>query len=140
MRLPGGCHCGNIAFTLDWPDGTRIPARECGCSFCRKHGGIWTSNPAAHLAVRMREPERTSHYSFGTRTARFHVCTACGVVPFVTSEVDGRLLAVVSVRALDAVGEGLIEPARHADFEGETEAARLARRARNWIGSVEGVR
>jgi hypothetical protein len=39
--LQGGCHCGNIRFTLDWPaQPARIPARECDCTFCRKHGGV----------------------------------------------------------------------------------------------------
>ncbi len=54
MMIPGRCHCGNIAWTLAWePDPVEIPARACTCSFCVKHGGVWTSNPAGRLDVRI---------------------------------------------------------------------------------------
>lgn len=47
MRITGKCHCGNVAFTLEWNgDPTAIPARTCTCSFCRKHGGVWTFEPS----------------------------------------------------------------------------------------------
>ena len=90
--ITGRCHCGNIAFELDWEgDPPRIPARACGCSFCEKHGGVWTSNPKSRLAVAIRDPARLSKYAFGTRTATFHVCAQCGIVPYVTCEMDDRL-------------------------------------------------
>jgi len=70
MLLTGKCHCGNIAFALDWKGGPAgIPARACGCSFCIKHGGVWTSNPDSRLAVTIRDSALTSKYVFGTRTA-----------------------------------------------------------------------
>ncbi len=48
MLIRGGCHFGNLRFELDWEgEPTGIPARACGCSFCVKHGGTWTSNPDA---------------------------------------------------------------------------------------------
>jgi hypothetical protein len=44
MLISGRCHCGNISFALDWqPEPSEIPARACTCSFCAKHGGVWTS-------------------------------------------------------------------------------------------------
>ena len=139
MLIKGSCHCGNISFSLTWnPEPTEIPARACGCSFCSKHGGVWTSNPNGSLKVAVREPSRVSKYSFGTRTAEFHICSNCGVVPLVTSRIDGRLYAVVSVNAFEGVEPSLLRRAA-ADFEGETEASRLARRKRNWIGRVEYV-
>jgi len=137
MLIRGKCHCGNIAFSLTWePDPREIPARACGCSFCTKHGGVWTSNPGGALQVRVEDPSRVSRYAFGTRTADFHVCTRCGIVPVVTSRIDGRLYAVVSVNALEGVEASLLrrEPAR---FDGEGEDSRLARRKRNWIAAVE---
>src|SRR5690349_127819 len=102
MLIQGSCHCRNIAFALAWePDPTEIPARACTCSFCIKHGGVWTSNPAASLEVRIEDTRSVSKYTFGTRTAVFHICTRCGVVPVVTSEIEGRLYAVVSVNAFN---------------------------------------
>jgi hypothetical protein len=136
MKIHGACHCGNISFDLDWqPEPSEIPARACTCSFCRKHGGLWTSNPAGTLEVRIADAARVSRYQFGTGTAQFHVCTRCGAVPVVTSRIDGNLYAVVSVNAFEDVDPAMLRPGP-ASFEGEEEATRLARRKRNWIGDV----
>ena len=136
MNLTGQCHCGNIALTLDWPDGSAgIPARACGCSFCVKHGGVWTSNANARLTVTIRDPARVTRYAFGTKTATFHVCARCGAVPFVTSEIEGHDYAVVNVNVLENVDPAWLRRAP-ADFEGESVESRLARRKRNWIADV----
>ena len=136
MIIQGRCHCGNIAFDLEWEgDASAIPARACGCSFCTKHGGVWTSHPGSRLVVTVRESEAVSRYEFGTRTATFHVCSRCGAVPFVTSEIEGRLHAVVNVNVFENVDPASLRRAG-ADFEGEDVASRLARRKRNWIADV----
>jgi hypothetical protein len=136
MRIAGSCHCGNIRFTLHWsPEPRRIPARACGCSFCSKHGGVWTSCPTGALRVRVDDPALVHEYAFGTRTARFHVCRRCGVVPVVTSEIDGQLLAVVNVNSFEDVDPALLDRAS-VSFEGEDPRERLARRRRNWIPDV----
>ena len=137
MRISGSCHCGNITFSLDWrPEPAEIPARACSCSFCLKHGGLWTSCPTGSLRITIRQPGLVSRYSFGTRTAEFHVCSRCGVVPVVTSRIDGRLYAVVSVNAFQDVNPVLLKRAA-AKYDGESESARLARRKLNWIADVE---
>ena len=138
MLIPGGCHCGNIAFTLDWlPHPTEIPARACTCSFCVKHGGGWTSCPGGTLQVAVRDAARVGVYEFGTRTAQFHVCQACGVVPLVTCEIERRLHAVVNVNAFEGVDPALLRRSS-ADYEAEKgPEARIARRRRSWIGNVQ---
>ncbi len=137
MRIAGSCHCGNISFALDWrPEPSQIAARACSCSFCTKHGGVWTSCPTGSLKVTVKNPSLVSEYAFGTRTAQFHVCSTCGVVPVVTSRIDGRLHAVVNVNAFTDVDPSLLRR-QPATFDGETEPQRLARRQRNWIGDVE---
>jgi hypothetical protein len=136
MLISGRCHCGNIAFELLWePEPAEIPARACTCSFCIKHGGVWTSCPAATLSVVIADPGGVSRYAFGTKTAQFHICTRCGVVPFVTSEIDGKTYAVVSVNAFQGVDRSLLKHAS-ATFDAEDEQSRLARRKCNWIPSV----
>jgi hypothetical protein len=60
----------------------------------------------------------------------------CGVVPVVTSRIDGRLYAVVSVNAFENVEPALLRRAP-ATFEGENEQTRLSRRKRNWIADVQ---
>jgi hypothetical protein len=137
MLIAGRCHCGNVSLSLDWtPEPEEIPARACSCSFCLKHGGVWTSCPTGSVAVTMREPSAVASYSFGTKTADFHICTRCGVVPVATSRIDGRLYAVVSVNALEGLPNGLLQPATSVSFDHETEEARLARRKRGWIPNV----
>ena len=139
MLIHGKCHCGNIAFSLAWePSPAEIPARACDCSFCAKHGGVWTSNPKGALEVAIRDRSLVSTYAHGTRTADFHVCSKCGVVPVVTSLIDGRLYAVVSVNAFEGVDPSLVRRAP-ASFDGEGEDSRLARRRRSWIPDVRFV-
>ena len=139
MLIHGKCHCGNIFFTLDWkPDPVEIPARACTCSFCVKHGGVWTSTPGGVLKVAVKDAALVSRYSFGTKTAEFNVCGRCGVVPLVTSRIDAAWYAVVSVNAFENVNPPMLRSAP-ASFDGEGADSRLARRKRNWIGSVEFV-
>ena len=136
MNILGSCHCGNVSFELAWePDPARIPARACGCSFYVKHGGVWTSNPSGSLRVKLEDPALVEKYAFGTRTAEFQICRRCGVVPFVTSDIEGRTYAVVSVNAFDNVDRSRLHVAPMS-FEGEETSSRLERRKRNWIGDV----
>lgn len=137
MLIRGKCHCGNIAFDLAWdPDPAEIPARACTCTFCVKHGGVWTSNPEGTLKVTLGNPGLVSRYTFGTKTAEFLVCARCGVVPVVTSRIQGTLYAVVSVNAFENVDPRLLNRAP-ASFDGEGTGDRLSRRVRNWIPAVE---
>ena len=136
MLIHGSCHCGNISFELDWePDPREIPARACDCTFCTKHGGVWTSNPKGKLRVDVKDAALESKYSFGTGTAVFHVCSRCGAVPVVTSRIDGHLYAVVSVNAFNDVDPSLLKRAP-ISFEGESTDDRLGRRKRGWIRDV----
>jgi hypothetical protein len=136
MLINGKCHCGNIAFTLDWPEGKpEIPARACDCSFCLKHGGVWTSHPGAKLSIVVHHADLVSKYTFGTGTAAFHVCMRCGTVPIVTSEIASHLYAVVNVNTFEN-----FDPLRlrrgTAQFGAEDVQSRLARRSKNWIADV----
>jgi hypothetical protein len=136
LLIEGSCHCGNVSFELAWePDPAEIQARACGCSFCLKHGGVWTSNPKGALSVTVRDPAQLEKYAFGTRTADFHICRQCGVVPLVTSDIDGRTYAVVSVNAFNNVDRSKVRVAP-ISFEGEETSSRLDRRKRNWIPHV----
>jgi len=136
MLINGGCHCSNITFQLDWaPDPEVIPARVCDCTFCSKHGGVWTSNPAGSLTVSLQRPELVNKYTFGTGTALFYICNRCGIVPLVTSEIDNHLYAVVNVNTFNNVARTLLQPFP-ASFAGESASERMQRRKRNWISVV----
>jgi hypothetical protein len=130
-HIHGSCHCGNIRFIFDWPDADQIAVRACGCAFCRKHRGVWTSHPRGAFRLEIADPSKATLYRFGTESADFHVCTACGAVPIVTSVLDGARYAVVNANTFDDVDRSELSESP-ADFEGEEMESRLARRRRNW--------
>jgi hypothetical protein len=136
MLIDGKCHCGNIAFVLDWPGVlAEVVARECSCSFCTKHGGVWTSNRNAKLSVSLQHAGLVSKYAFGTETATFYVCARCGAVPIVTSEIANHLYAVVNVNTFENFDSSHLRR-QPVSFDGEEQQSRLARRQRNWIADV----
>ncbi len=136
MNIEGKCHCGNIAYTLQWPgEGTTIPVRACSCTFCTKHGGTYTSHGNAERAAVIHDQSLVSRYRFGTGTAEFYTCSRCGVVPFVTSMIENTLYAVVNVNSFEGIDPACFTRAI-TDFDGETTESRLDRRKRNWIPSV----
>ncbi len=134
--IKGSCHCGNIRFDLEWPVSVPIiPVRECGCDYCSKHSGAWTSHPDAQLVVNVENSATVSKYRFATQTADFFVCASCGVVPLVLSEIDRQTYAVVNANSFDDK-ESLILRRNATDFDGEETSARLQRRKQNWIAHV----
>jgi hypothetical protein len=54
----------------------------------------------------------------------------------VTSEIDGRLYAVVSVNAFEGIDASRLRKSP-ANFDGEGTGDRLARRKRGWIPEVK---
>lgn len=131
-RLNGSCHCGNLRMSFSWPEpGQPVPVRACSCTLCTKHKAVWTSHPQGRFALEIGEEARLLRYRFGTRTAEFHVCLGCGVMPLATSTIEGRRYAVLNVHAFDGVDrQRLVE--RTTNFDGESTEDRLARRARSW--------
>jgi hypothetical protein len=135
-QIEGRCHCGNIRFKFLWPSlEVEIPVRVCGCSFCTRHNGTYTSHPNARLTVEIADKSLVNKYVFGTKTAEFHICARCGVVPFVTSKIDGHEYAVVNVNTFENA-HALQLRSSVSDFEGEALADRLQRRKRTWIPPV----
>ena len=136
QELNGSCHCGNVRFVVAWPLAERVIAvRACGCSFCRKHGGIWTSHARARLRVRMGDAAKVEPYRFGTETADFHVCLGCGVVPTVTSTIESVRYGIVNANCFDDL-EDITLSEKPFHFDGETTESRLGRRSQTWIADV----
>lgn len=140
LTIGGRCHCGNISFELLWGSSsssppTEIHARACTCSFCLKHGGVWTSSPSGSLSISIKNAASVSRYEFGSKTAQFHVCSCCGVVPVVTSTIEGKTYAVVNVHTFEGMDSALLKSAPSSS-EGESPQMRLERRKRNCIGDV----
>lgn len=135
-ELVGGCHCGAIRFALQLDDDTKLSPRRCGCSFCRKHGGLYISAPGARLDIGIASDEAVSRYAFGHKTAEFLICKTCGVFPAVTCQIDGRLYAVLNANTLNPPIEADDTDVPVADYESENVTDRLGRRRERWIGNV----
>lgn len=134
--INGACHCRNMRFVLTWPaDENTVAVRKCGCTFCCKHGGAWTSNRSSALDIDIDDESLLSRYRFGTATAEFYVCSACGVVPVVISNIDGQRYAVVNTNSFEDISD-LTLICSDTDFDGEDTGSRLERRKRNWIANV----
>ena len=71
-----------------------------------------------------RPQAQAALYRFGTKTADFHLCQSCGVIPVVTCMLEGRQYAVLNVNAFDDIDPAIFDQSP-TDFEGETVDTRL---------------
>lgn len=133
--LAGHCHCGAIRVELEpgRPIG-ELALRACQCGFCRRHGARTTSDPESFLHIEAA-PGALERYRFGRRVAEILLCAECGCYIASTIEADGRLLATLNVTGVDlpAFAGRVAEPAQ---FDDETDEARLARRKARWTPTV----
>ncbi len=132
MRHPGRCHCGNLTLTFETaqpPD--RVPLRACQCTFCRRHGAVWTTDPAGFLEVRVRDPALLSRYRFGLETSEFLVCRTCGVPVAAVADFDGATQAALNANVLEDRAAFTQVP-QPVDYDAETAQARIGRRRKAW--------
>lgn len=128
----GGCHCGALKVVYrtavdpaDWP------LRHDGCSFCRRHGVVGTSDPAGEVSIEMAPGSKVQRYRFAQRTAEFLICAECGVFVAALTDTAAGARAVINARVLDAVPLDF-NAVVHADFDEETPMQRAERRSCNW--------
>ncbi len=132
MRHEGRCHCGNLTVTFETarPAGS-IQLRTCGCTFCRRHGATWTTDPAGALEIRVADPALLSRYQFALRTSEFLLCRRCGVHVGAVCEIDGATYASLNANVLDD-RDAFTQAPTPVDYEDEDVAGRMARRRRVW--------
>jgi hypothetical protein len=137
MRYEGGCHCGTlrVLFETEQAPG-RTAVRQCGCTFCRKHGATAVTDPSGSLEVRIRDAEYVSRYVFGLRTSEFLVCSRCGVYVAAICVVDGERYGSLNLNVLDDRA-AFTQPPSPVDYDAEDIEHRLARRKRAWTPLVE---
>jgi hypothetical protein len=132
-EVRGCCHCG--AVRVSYVSEGAMAGRRRGCGFCRRHGSLYTSDPAGRLTIEAAAGSLI-RYRFGQRTADFLLCAHCGVLVAVTAEIDGAMRGGVNLAVMDPPLPSSAE-VPVMDFSAETEVERTARRRRNWIGHVE---
>lgn len=119
----GSCHCGQVRFEID-AEIDRVT--RCNCSICAKKGAL-------HVRVAPEDFRLLSGaadlgtYQFGTRVAKHHFCTRCGIHPFSRPRAAPERYAV-NLRCLDGVEAAQFEQ-RIVDFDGQ-----------NWEDAVAGLR
>ncbi|MCC6709942.1 MAG: hypothetical protein IT492_20490 [Gammaproteobacteria bacterium] len=129
--ISGGCHCGNLHYSLHWPLAEAPTLRACGCDYCTRHGALWTSHPEAEVRLCIDNEAAVLPYRFGTASADFLVCRRCGILTLTRCEFEDALRTVVNANTFDNLA--LTQCARiNTDFEAEDLEQRLARRRRNW--------
>jgi hypothetical protein len=136
MNHAGGCHCGNISVALRLsvaPDQAKL--RSCACSFCRAHGTRTVADPEGMFELRADDWSRVARYQFGSRTADYIICQNCGVYVAAVCATASGLRAVVNVNCL-ADRATFTCLASVPDYDGESTAARLDRRAANWMPAM----
>lgn len=138
MIHAGGCHCGALRYALETAlPLDQLPLRACQCAFCRAHGALSTSDPQGTVRFEMKaDPIR---YRFGLRTADFLVCSRCGNYVAATIEDAGQSWAILNANTLDEVAS-LKQAPTPMNYDGEDEAARMARRKARWTPVEKGVR
>jgi hypothetical protein len=132
----GGCHCGalGIIYRTDI-DLMYWRLRHDGCSFCRRHGMVGTSDAAGNLSVDIQDPSKVRYYRFAHRTADFLICGECGVfVAAITDTAQGKR-AVINARVLDGVSLNWASVA-DVHFDDESPSQRAERRSLHWTPVV----
>jgi hypothetical protein len=132
MEHQGGCHCGNLRLNLrlsQAPEDTRL--RACGCSFCRAHSTLTTSDPEGSVEIWAKNWALVEPYRFGSGTAEFLICRRCGVYIGAVSETAAGTRAVINTTCLEDRAAFIGQP-NPTDHDGEEIEDRLARRAAIW--------
>ena len=128
----GFCYCGALNYrycTAVAPASWAV--RACQCSFCRLHGALTTSDPSGCLKFEAADLTQVQRYRFGPRIGDFLICRRCGVYVGAAIRSGGQGFGIINARTLRPMPPDL--PAALAmNYDGESPAARVARRELRW--------
>lgn len=101
-KVGGGCHCGNVRVDLQLArePGAYHP-RACDCSFCRKHGAAYVSDPEGSLSIRVQDARDMGTYSQGSGVAECIFCNRCGVLIGALYRSEGRIWGTVNAKIIE---------------------------------------
>lgn len=134
----GSCHCGHIGVEFSTSqDPATISPRACDCSFCRKHGAAYVSDPAGKLRLTVADPGVVRVYRQGSESARFQLCGECGVLVAVTFGHAGRLYGAVNASCLD--GGAALGTTVSASPQRLSPAEKTERWLQVWVPDVQWI-
>lgn len=100
--LMGSCHCGAVKVQLQTSISIeRFSPRVCDCSFCRKHGAAYISDPVGHLRIEVTTDTPVHEYRQGSENAKFLLCAKCGVLVAVVYDAGSKLYGALNASCLD---------------------------------------
>jgi hypothetical protein len=95
--LRGGCHCGRVGIVFETAQApSTLQPRACDCDFCRKHHAAWVSDADGRIRVEAKDAADVRTLRQGSETARFLLCTHCGVLVAVVFETQGERFGAVN--------------------------------------------
>lgn len=105
-RYTGGCDCGNITVDMElMVDPASYHPRACDCSFCRKHGAAYVTDPNGKVAISVKHESELRKHRNGSELADFLICKRCGVlIGGLYQDGPGRYVTI-NVNTLDGYAD-----------------------------------
>lgn len=128
MNVHGSCTCGNIEISWNVDDISQ-QLRACQCEYCLSKNAAYVSRAGSDMAVTIHNPKSHRIVRHGTNTADFHECTACNMLAFVSSDIEGMVYGIINSNCLTNIN---FDSPVKMKFTHETEPERLSRRRQNW--------
>jgi len=99
----GGCHCGTIFVQVVLTrDTSQYAPRACDCSYCRKHGAAYVSDPKGRMVIHIKDEQRCQRYRQGSGSAEMVLCRECGVLIGAIYRDVAWLYGTINVTAMDS--------------------------------------
>jgi len=107
-----------------------LEVRACQCAFCTRQGSMTVSDPGGRARFNI-EPGALIEYQFASRTGTSLICGRCGIYAGVVLRQEGKAWSILNARGLAIAAFTGRQPTPMV-YEGETPAARIARRKAKW--------
>ncbi|VVE26124.1 aldehyde-activating protein [Pandoraea iniqua] len=107
QQYQGGCHCGELRFSVNIDLSKTI---ACNCSICKKRGLILAFAPRGEF-TQTSGVDSNREYLFNKHLIHHQFCQKCGVEAFAFGEMpDGTKMAAVNVRCIDGIDLDTVHP------------------------------
>ncbi len=133
MSLRGSCRCNNIQVLWHTVDYSVVP-RACQCEYCLAKGAAYVCKSGTAVDVRIHKEQLHRISTHGSKTARFHECGNCGVLVFVSAQIDGDTYGVLNAGCIKN-SIGFAAPVK-MDFSEQTAEQKRDRWRQNWCYPV----
>jgi hypothetical protein len=126
------CHCGNVEVRFETEKSpAELQPRSCQCTFCTRHRSRTVADPQGRATIHIRDEAQLSRYQWGTRSAEFLVCRACGGYAGALMTSGARKYMTVNVNLVEDPSQ-FTRPALPVNYDAESPDERRKRRESVW--------